>query len=174
LFSPVINLVSAQTEVSLEQKVATQSSKKEIGYTLPYPGMLPDNPLHFLKASRDKIISLLINTPIKKAEFNLLTSDKRMAAAKLLSDRNKDELSVSTLSKSNNYMHEAIAALRNAKKSDANYSTVLHNISLSVAKHKEILSSFSKSLDKKYSEQLKQEEKRLNEFEKSVNQILPK
>ena len=49
-------------------------------YLLPYPGMLPDNPLYMLKAMRDRVINFLIADSQKKAEFYLLQSDKRLNA----------------------------------------------------------------------------------------------
>lgn len=47
-------------------------------YVLPYPGILPDHPLYFLKALRDRILEALIVDPQRKAEFYLLQADKRL------------------------------------------------------------------------------------------------
>src|SRR5436190_18380171 len=80
----------------------------EVEYELSYPGVLPDNPLYLIKAARDRMVSFLITDPIKKIEFNLLTSDKRIYASKLLSDKGKFDLAISTLSKSNNYLEISV------------------------------------------------------------------
>ncbi|HSW97310.1 MAG TPA: hypothetical protein VLF89_05800, partial [Candidatus Saccharimonadales bacterium] len=36
---------------------------KQIQYDLPYPGLLPDNPLYSLKVLRDKIVEFFISDP---------------------------------------------------------------------------------------------------------------
>src|SRR3989344_5431146 len=58
----------------------TPEIKKSVEYNLPYPGLLPDSPFYSLKSLRDKIVSFLISSPLKKAEFNLLQADKRLNA----------------------------------------------------------------------------------------------
>lgn len=174
--------VAASTKSSGDSMEATQSSlrldsgqaevKEE--YSLPYPGILPDNPLHFLKALRDKIILLLISDPVKEAEFNLLTSDKRIYAAQLLADHGKDELSFSTLSKSNNYFNNAVSSAAEAKKMGKDIDTVLHNMKKSIVKHQEVLFSMEKVLSKAFVNQLQIEERRMLDFEKSVDNFLLK
>jgi len=153
---------------------ATESSKAKDDYSLPYPGILPDNPLHFLKALRDRIILMLISDPIKEAEFNLLTSDKRIYAAQLLADRGKDDLSVSTLSKSNNYFYNAISSVSEAKRMGKRVDVVLNSMKKSIVKHQEVLSMIRKVVSSDFSNQLQIEEKRMLNFEKSVDNLLLK
>lgn len=157
-----------------KKKEATQSSEVKEDYPLPYPGILPDNPLHFLKAFRDRIILMLISDPIKEAEFNLLTSDKRIYAAQLLSDKGKGELAVTTLSKSNNYFHNAVSSTTEAKKMGKRVDIVLHNMKKSIDKHQEVLSMMGENLEKAFTNQLQIEEKRMSDFEKSVDSFLLK
>ena len=159
---------------SVEPKEATESSKAKDDYSLPYPGILPDNPLHFLKALRDRIILMLISDPIKEAEFNLLTSDKRIYAAQLLADRGKDDLSVSTLSKSNNYFYNAISSVSEAKRMGKRVDVVLNSMKKSIVKHQEVLSMIRKVVSSDFSNQLQIEEKRMLNFEKSVDNLLLK
>ncbi len=156
------------------EEEATESSQTVDEYPLPYPGILPDNPLHFLKALRDRIISMLISDPVKEAEFNLLTSDKRIYAAQLLADKGKGDISISTLSKSNNYFHNAVSSATDAKKMGKDVDTVLHNMKKAVIKHQEVLSMIEKVLSKDFSNQLQIEENRLLEFQKSVDSLLLK
>lgn len=153
-----------------EEQGATKSAEK-IEYALPYPGILPDNPLYFLKALRDRIIGFLITDQLKKAEFNLLTSDKRIYAALLLSEKGKDQMTVDTLSKSNNYFHNALSSTDEAKKVGKNADIVLHNLELSVQKHKEALLMIEKKIGKKFDAQLQYESGRLEGFEKKINEI---
>ena len=147
--------------------IATQSSSmqnEKINYELPYPGILPDNPLYILKVARDKAVSFLISDPFKKAEFDLLVSDKRLNAALFLMNNKKDALSVSTIAKSNNYFHEAVGKLIDAKKDGKDINSLAEKMKISLKKHNEVLKSIEKEIDSKYKEELLYEEKRLGEI----------
>lgn len=57
------------------------ATQEKVVYNLPYPGILPDNPLYFIKAIRDQFLILGTRDNIKKAQLYLLYSDKRFAMA---------------------------------------------------------------------------------------------
>ena len=63
------------TSKTVTQQTATQAGNVQmttettVKYELPYPGILPDNPLYFLKQIRDWIMERLITDPLKKIEF---------------------------------------------------------------------------------------------------------
>jgi len=84
-------------------------------YDLAYTGILPDNPLYFLKAVRDNVLGLLITDPLKKSEYDLLMADKRLGGAQELLLKQKDDLAITTLSKSGNYFYQAIQQVTMAK-----------------------------------------------------------
>ena len=170
--SPTLIQSEPSVSPSLEkQEEATVPAK--VIYELPYPGILPDNPLYFLKAARDRLVGFLISDSVKRAEFNLLTSDKRINAAWSLSTRGKYELAVSTLSKSNNYLDQAIASAAQARNAGKDIDTVLHNLKNAIKKHKDVTVAMKSKIDKKLSPQLKKEIQRLENFGKAVNQLLP-
>jgi hypothetical protein len=54
------------TTVTGQENTTIQNQK--IDYDLPYPGLLPDHPLYFIKAGRDKITELITRDNIKKAK----------------------------------------------------------------------------------------------------------
>jgi len=66
----------AQTPTQSPTTEPVMEEKEE--YVLPYPGILPDHPLYFLKALRDTILEALIVDPLRKSEFYLLQADKRL------------------------------------------------------------------------------------------------
>ncbi|PIZ98613.1 MAG: hypothetical protein COX78_02915, partial [Candidatus Levybacteria bacterium CG_4_10_14_0_2_um_filter_35_8] len=78
-FTLLIFLLSFQTALA-EKTMSPNPAATMDNYELPYPGLLPDHPLYFLKMTRDKIIGFFISDPIKKAEFDILQSDKRLSA----------------------------------------------------------------------------------------------
>lgn len=147
---------------------ATGSSSIQVNYDLPYPGLLPDNPLYLLKAFRDKIISFLIASPVKKAEFNLLNADKRLVAGSALIDKNKVELGVTTISKSNNYLHDSISNLEQAKQSGNEVSSLSTKIQLATLKHEEIIKALQKKVDSPHKSGIDTEYKRILELKKRI------
>lgn len=168
LFLIVISLSLIQT--SFAQEVASESAKNN--YQLPYPGLLPDNPLYFLKAARDRIIEFLISDPLKKAEFDLLSADKRLAVGVALFDKKKYELSETTISKGENYFEDGIKNLDNAKKEGRQIDpSLLVNFDLSGKEHKEVLGSLTMraggQLKKKFSKDLE----RATRFVEMVNKL---
>lgn len=83
---------------------------QNVDYYLPYPGLLPDHPLYWMKMVRDRLGLLVVTKPEAKAEKLLLYADKRLGAAWALVDGNKVGLGVSTLTKAEKYLEQAVAA----------------------------------------------------------------
>lgn len=169
-----LNKLFAQEEMILKEPAGfsdTITKSKIVEYTLPYPGILPDNPLYFLKVARDRIVSLLISDPLKKAEFNLLQADKRLNTGIYLfnKDKSKISLSQSTISKGENYFEDAIKSVREAKEQGMETNDMLRRLSDSSYKHQEVL----KSLEKKAPYGLKASfvalQERAGGFEKQVD-----
>ena len=154
---------------------ATDSAKQdveEINYELPYPGMLPDSPLYFLKTIRDAVVRFLISDPLKEAEFDILTSDKRIYASLMLAEKEKYELSLETLIKSNNYLHEAVFSISKAQENGKDIKSLHGNLLTSVKKHKEIVSrQLMAKFPKEMGKSVETELKRLENIEKSANSI---
>lgn len=90
---------------------APTPEEKKLEYLLPYPGILPDHPLYFLKQIRDGIMDRLIVDPLRKAEFHVLQADKRLAMGKLLKEQGKGSLAESTISKGEKYMERSVSGL---------------------------------------------------------------
>jgi len=166
------SVVSSQ-ELSIKEATVSADAKatKSVEYTLPYPGLLPDNPLYFLKAARDRIVGLLISDPLKKAEFNLLAADKRLNSGIFLFKKGKEKhaLAFSTISKGENYFEEAIAKVREAKKQRLDTNDILRRLSDSSYKHQEAIRSFEKISSKDFKEGFVSLQKRTEDFKKQVD-----
>jgi predicted acylesterase/phospholipase RssA len=114
-----------------ESKVANKDIK--IDYVLAYPGgILPDSPLWYIKALRDKIWYVVTLNPSKKAELNLLFADKRLSMATSLFKQNKPDLGFSTLTKAEKYLIKAIPK-------DAKDTAYLNKLALASLKHREVI-----------------------------------
>lgn len=112
----------------------------EIDYVLPYPGKIaPDNWLWYLKASRDKLQYLLTADKLKKAELNLLYSDKRLGLALVLFENKKPDIAVSTLTKGEKYLERAIDDEKAAREFGINTNDFLIKLAKASLLHRQII-----------------------------------
>jgi len=162
-------LLPVQSLAQVEE--GTVSTKVE--YNLPYPGMLPDSPLYFLKAFRDRVIATFISDSIKKAEFDLLQADKRLASGIALFEKGKKELAESTISKGENYFEDGIKNLELAKKQGKLNAGFLTSMELSAKKHLEILGDLKKESDGDLLKKIEVLEIRMQKYLAQVEQIKP-
>ena len=157
---------------------ASDSAKvlpQQVNYELPYPGMLPDNPFYFIKVLRDAIVKTLISDSYKKAQFNLLTSQKRMYAGKLLIKKGKMQLALDTISKSNNYLDDALASIKEVKKThpkNPDLNLFLEQFNIVTLKHSEVLDEVKPMVDNDYREKFLWEKKRILDNGKNVRELL--
>lgn len=74
-------------------------SQRAASYYLVYPGLLPDHPLYLIKAIRDKLGLLFTFDASKKTDVMLQQADKRIGAAKYLTEGGKLDLAVKSAAK---------------------------------------------------------------------------
>jgi hypothetical protein len=152
----------------------SSSGTTNIDYSLPYPGLLPDNPLYIFKAIRDKLQGLLISNSLRKAEFDMLQADKRLEASILLltTEKNKADLSLSTLSKANNYFEDALAKAVDAKKQGMDNHDILKKLSLASIIYQQRIQDMANQPGNVNKEKFINERTRVVNFEKKVNELL--
>ena len=83
--------------------------QEKVAYNLPYPGILSDNPLYFLKVIRDRVTEFLTRDNVKKAQLYLLDSDKRVAMSMVFVKMGKNSQSIEAFSKGEKYFLQMIA-----------------------------------------------------------------
>lgn len=149
---------------------------QKVDYELPYPGLLPDSPLYFLKVTRDRVIGFLITDPIKKANFDLLVADKRLNAAIYLFDKNqkKESLAETTISKGENYFEEALRKAREGKSQMLDAKDLARRLSLSSRKHLEIIKELKARSPANLNDNFGQLEKRVEKNIKEADLLMPK
>lgn len=159
----IVPIAYAQEELKIQTVTLSPTPAPDIEYALPYPGILPDNPLYSIKAARDRIVSFFISDPLKKAEFDLLQADKRLQAGMfLLHKENPDvPLAISTISKGQNYFEEAVAAGVTVKKNKKLITDLPDRLHTAALKHQELL--------KKEAQELKGQEKK--DFELLIKRV---
>ncbi len=127
----------------LEYSSPVDATQEHVTYVLPYPGILPDNPLYFFKVIRDRLLDLATRDNVKKAELYLLFSDKRIAMAQDLAQKAKDKLALDTAMKAEEYFQQIPKLVTDAKKEGSGpTSSFVETLKLSNAKHQEILQQF--------------------------------
>lgn len=128
--------VFAQT-ADKEQPAVTNSDENYYSdYVLPYPGkILPDSPLWFLKAARDRAWLFLTRKPQKRAELKVLFADKRLVMARMLFEKGKTELGVSTLSKAEKYLEESSSEAEAASTKGVDTNSFLIHLSKASLMH---------------------------------------
>lgn len=124
--------------------IIAHPSPTPLEYTLPYPGILPDHPLYFLKRLRDQILLRLVSSPLRKVEFYILLSDKRLNMSKSLMESGKEELALKT-------SEEAIGFLKMAEKdifmitvgTEPGVNSLKDKLDNSLSKHSEVFAEFA-------------------------------
>lgn len=174
LLLPVFTFAHAQQELIISTgsaSEATQSSTpKQTEYFLPYPGLLPDNPLYFLKTTRDRIIGMLISDPLKKSEFDLLQADKRLNAGVYLINNSKEnmQLAQETISKGTNYFESAITKMKEAEKQGLDTKSIRERLYSATVKHKQVLSELEKKAPQNMKQGFKDLQSRIDTYQKQL------
>ena len=160
----------AQTIVA--QEVSPSATPTLIEYQLPYPGLLPDHPLYFLKVLRDSLTGFLISSPLKKAEFELLQSDKNLQAAVYLSEQNKSsDMIVKTLQESESNFTKSIEETKKAKTQGIYIIDFVAKITIANLKHQEIVSNLSKSAKQEDKQKFETEFKKIKDLDVIIKQL---
>lgn len=137
-------VINTSSSIPLYSQTVNFSGGKVI-YDLPYPGILPDNPLYLVKMVRDRLLDWATRDNIKKAQLYLLYTDKRAASAILLSKKGKNSSAISTLTKGEKYFLKIPDLIILAKKQGVTIpESLFHRIKLSNDKHKEIIEDIAK------------------------------
>lgn len=171
LFTPHSHAQEMINEETTSPAGTMTAEMKKIDYNLAYPGILPDHPLYFIKALRDRVVSSLITDPLKKSEFSLLQADKRLGAGASLVDKNKDELAVTTISKGANYFDSAVSNIRAAHQQKSDIKPLLERLLASSQKHTVVLEDLEKKIDKRYQKGIQHEKERILQYKKDIENI---
>ena len=155
--------ISAFAKDNDNLEVSSELAQK-VNYELPYPGLLPDHPLYILRIIRDRIVDFLISDPLKKAEFNLLQADKRLNAGIYLFNKGKISMSISTISKAENYFEKAIQKIKEAKGQGRETSEIINKVINSGKKHKEVLKSLEEKAPEDFKSSFNLQLKRADKF----------
>lgn len=141
------------TDSAVEEEVimieATPAAMK-VEYYLPYPGILPDNPLYKLKMVRDRLKLWMTFNESDKAKLELAYADKRINAAMALAAGNKMDLAVTTATKAEKYLEQSTNRVIKLIKTGQDEKSQLLNLEKAVSKHLEVLEEISTRAEDKH------------------------
>ena len=106
---------------------------------LPKPGMLPDNPLYFLKSWKEGIGTFFTFGDLKKAERFLNLSEKRLAEAEVLTDKGKSEMVERAVEHYQERLNLALTKVEEVKAKGLDADEVLAKVSEATLKHQAVL-----------------------------------
>lgn len=137
-------------------------------YVLSYPGMLPDNPLYFLKSMRDGFVGFLISDPLKKAEFDLLQADKMVSSGVVLAtEKKKQNEALSAFEKGQSFYEEAVMKAEEAKKDGVKIDGIAAQLVSAGSKHANVMHEVStQTKNKTFDDLAKDSVKLRNQAEK--------
>ncbi|MCL4390210.1 MAG: DUF5667 domain-containing protein [Patescibacteria group bacterium] len=121
-----------------------------VDYALPYPGMLPDSPVYFLKVFRDQVTLFLVHDPKEKAFYELMLSDKRLAAGEMLIDKGEKTLGAQTVVQAQDYFSAAVDAAPQTKDAQDLWS----KLTIATSKHSEVIAALTLKVSGKDSDVL--------------------
>lgn len=138
LAAPALAVSPAQT-VTLTPTPA-DSMVQKVEYLLPYPGILPDHPLYFLKALRDRILEFLIVDPLRKAEFYLLQADKRLNMGVFFNTKGVADKAAESAVIAEQFMERTVSGLVAFKNAGSVVpASLVERLEKATAKHVEVL-----------------------------------
>ena len=153
---------------------AQQDQMQDDDYALPYPGILPDSPFYVMKVTRDAMVGMLITGPQKKASFDILQADKRLAAAKALIEKDKKNYSLAetTISKGENYIDDAVSKLKEAKDEGFETGELDTTFQRSLRKHTKVLTGLAANAPADQKQAFVVLLSRMTSYERTVNGII--
>lgn len=120
-------------------QTAGEAKEVKIDYNLPHAGnILPDSPFWKLKALRDRIWLGVTTSHTRKAQLALLFADKRLVMTKILFEKGKADIALSTFTKGEKYFLLAIEEEKKARFKGMETGEFLQQLATSALKHREV------------------------------------
>lgn len=124
------------------QRTPKLESTPSAEYILPYPGMLPDNPIYKLKTARDRLLIMFISSPANRADKYISLADRLFVEALKVAEKDKVSLAVHTAFKAEHQMTLAVSSIVNID-SPEQFKEIKEKTLLASQKHRELLAGIA-------------------------------
>lgn len=155
---------------TIQAQTITGFDTRVMDYQLPYPGLLPDNPLYLVKSLRNSALLLVTTDEYEKAQIMLNLSDKRIAMAKPLADKGKLSMSVESVAEAEDLFEKMLPVVEKIKEEDKKKEFIL-DIKKANLKHREEMETLMKELPQGEFEELQKLIEKNIELEKQIAAI---
>ncbi|HRN70409.1 MAG TPA: DUF5667 domain-containing protein [Candidatus Woesebacteria bacterium] len=156
----------------ITQSQSLHITEPEVVYALPYPGILSDHPLYFVKEMRDSLLVFTTRDNLKKAQLYLHLSDKRMAIALELAQKGKGDLAKKELLKAEEHFLEIPPLLKDSKEQGtAAPAEFISKLKESNAKHKSVITEVMKEVSDAEVKAFKTILDKNNQVQKEIQQL---
>lgn len=143
-----ITMLSVTSIVRATHNANKAITVDNVSYELPFPGLLPDNIFYKIKMARDKLWEFLISDLEKKAYFEILMADKRVAAARvLIEEKQQADLGISTFTKGYKYLEKTPPVVRALREKNYNVNNLIDKLEDATLKHMSLILKFLKRTD---------------------------
>jgi len=143
-----VAMSEGKSDPEVKQVQEDQNLSETVEYNLPYPGILNDHPLYFLKKFRDQFLDFIISDPLKKAEFYLLQSDKFLAMSMMHESTKNYEQLLITAQLSADFLQKTVNKIMEIRKDGVMPSALLtEKVIKSKIKHNEVFLKMGKSIE---------------------------
>jgi hypothetical protein len=138
--------------------------EEKINYVFPSPGILPDHPFYWLKMVRDRIYLIFTPNTQERLKLQAHYADKRLSAGYILITKGQTGLGVSTITKAEKYLHEALLKAEKLFESGSLSDQELRSLLKTAIAHQAILSSLSQNTTGQHQQVLASMQKLNQEF----------
>ncbi len=143
-----LTILSVTKIVQAQNDARKAINFENVKYELPYPGILPEHPLYIFKMMRDKMWEFLISDLEKKVYFEILMSDKRAAASKvLIEEKNNLDLGISTFTKAYKYLEKTPPIVKALRERNFNTNNIIDKLEGASEKHASLVAKFLERKD---------------------------
>jgi hypothetical protein len=171
--SEVVSVQDAETtNASASDSLSIVKADANNEYMLPYPGILPDHPLYFIKNFRDKLMEMLISDSVKKGQFYLLQSDKFLSMSLVFGGNNKWTDTQKMVSNSMGQMEKSIASFKQAKSGETPISgSDTDRLIRSLDKHTQVIKELINKSNQSVKQTLEVELRKVNGYKNDVSTL---
>lgn len=135
---PLFQLINSQTITITQERVV---------YELPYPGILPDHPLYFLKTWRDKGLEITTRDDVNKAELYIHLSDKYINTGSYIMKKGKTSQGKEMVKMAEVYAQKIPSILKRLKTQGSGPTQQLvDKVRQSNVKHREVIQQMMKQI----------------------------
>ena len=129
-------LFLAMTAFAQEEATSPAEAVEEPIYT---PRLLPDSPFYFLKRIKERIELFLAQAPEAKAEKYAELATRRIAEAKVMIKRNKNQFVVKLMEKHQEHLDKAEKKIEEAREKGKDVERVLAIVAEATSIHQKVL-----------------------------------